>query len=53
MIKITYSIDRKQGGWVLHKLIETEHGCNLVGIFKGTKKECEDRKKELLNENDR
>ena len=51
--KITYSIDRKPGRWVLHKLIETDKGYNLVGIMTGSKKECEDRKKEILNERNR
>lgn len=48
--KITYSIDKKPGRWVLHKLTETDKGYNLVGIMTGSKKECEERKKELTNE---
>lgn len=47
MKKVTYSIDQKQDRWVIHKLIETDKGCNLLGVFSGTRKECQDKLKEL------
>ena len=49
MKKATYSIKKyKQlGEYVLWKEINSEHGFAVKGIFKGTKKECEKKLKEI------
>lgn len=36
-----------KGNYVLWKEVESEHGCGARGIFQGTKKECEDKLKEI------
>ena len=37
------------GNYVLFHYSETAHGCNWRGIFKGSKRECLERKLELIN----
>ena len=49
MKKVNYSIKKHKqlGKHVLWKEISSEHGFAIKGIFNGTKKECEDRLKEI------
>lgn len=53
--KITYEINYKKKDkiWVLWKTTECSHCTDLRGIFKGTKKECEEKKKELMKNESR
>lgn len=48
--KVTYEVKYKKEDkeWVLWKTTEYKHGIDLRGIVSGTKKECEEKKKELM-----
>ena len=50
---ITYTIERKNDHYVLWANKETKGGFGFDAIISGTKKECEDRKKEILDERNR
>lgn len=48
MIKVSYSISKHnnlgkdvEGDYVLWKEVESDHGYGVKGIFKGTRKECQ------------
>ena len=47
--KITYSIEFHEGlqEFILWKELVTERGFNVVAIYKGTKKECQQKLKEI------
>ena len=47
--KITYSIQYKNGQWVIWKDIEKEKSISCIVIYKGTRKECQQRLEELKN----
>lgn len=51
-MKITYDITYNSyyKHWVVWKNIEKEKGCSCIAVFKGTRKECQQRLKELKNE---
>ena len=56
MKKITYEISKNKttGDWRIIKNLESDHGLNSVCIFNGTKKECQEKLKELKEvKNDR
>lgn len=39
----------EQGKYILWLYSETKHGCNWRGLFKGSKKECFEKKLNLIN----
>ena len=42
-MKIYYTLELKERGvWVVFKNIEKEFSFNFSGVFKGTKKECQE-----------
>lgn len=50
---ITYSVEKNNDHYVLWINKETDGGFGFKSIMTRTKKECEDRKKEILNERNR
>ena len=61
MQKVSYEINRhkESGEWVLWKIVENirqDEGCggmSLRGIFSGTKKECQEKKREMMKNDNR
>ena len=53
MEKITYTVERNKDHYVLWKNKETDGGFGFRPVIIGSKKECEERKKEILNERNR
>ena len=61
MRKVEYEIQRhkESGEWVLWKIVENirqDEGCggmSLRGIFSGTKKECQEKKREMMKNDKR
>lgn len=47
---IEYSVDKKENRYVLHKLIITDSGMNLLGIFSDTRAECYKKLNEIKGE---
>ncbi len=48
-IKYNITYHKQSKKWVVWKNIESERGINCMGIFRGTRKECELKLKELKN----
>ena len=50
--KITYSMEYSKNAkeWVIWKTIEKEKSVGFIAIFKGDKKECQEKLKELKND---
>lgn len=61
MQKVSHEISRhkESGEWVLWKIVENirqDEGCggmSLRGIFSGTKKECQEKKREMMKNDKR
>lgn len=53
MEKITYTVEKNNDHYVLWLNKQTDGGFGFRSITTGTKKECEKRKKEILNETTR
>ena len=49
---IVYSVDKKENRYVLHKLIITDSGMNIIGIFSGSRNECYKKLAEIRGEKD-
>jgi hypothetical protein len=49
ILETKYEIEKKSDHYCLYKIIYTDSGANIYGVFKGTRQECLDRKKELSN----
>jgi len=51
-MKIFYTIEYNniRGLWVVYKNIEGDYSFNFFGMYEGTKKECENELKRIINE---
>ena len=51
VLETKYEIEKKDDHYCLYKIIYTDSGANIYGVFKGTRLECENKRKELKNGN--
>ena len=49
VLETKYEIEKKDDHYCLYKIIYSDSGANIYGVFKGTRQECLDKKKELSN----
>lgn len=50
MVKYSISYHKQMEKWVLWKEVNSKHGFAIKGIFQGTKKECQEKLKEIKGE---